>query len=184
MSKYYTSTTKFRITCKCLVCGKIYKCTVPKIDSVDPPCPSKLCIAARTESEIKRRAENMASILAQSRAPGHVGSITAKSIDFTNELVATDYGLTDLKDRVKVGESSAPRLSPVLQEQADNFFGGGSLRQNPMLAARISSIGAAAAAGAFAPKPNAPVSQGGHIIDQVMGAKKIAPYKVIASDRR
>ena len=37
----------------------------------------------------------------------------------------TDYGMSNLKDNVRVGESMAPKLDPRKQAAADGMFGGG-----------------------------------------------------------
>lgn len=53
------------------------------------------------------------------------GSITKnKCVDKTADIVMTDYGMTNLKDNVRVGESMAPKLAPRLQELANNMFSG------------------------------------------------------------
>jgi hypothetical protein len=55
------------------------------------------------------------------------GSITKnRCVDKTADIVMTDYGMTNLKDNVRVGENMAPKLAPHLQGAADNMFGGKS----------------------------------------------------------
>ena len=69
--------------------------------------------------------------LTLNKAPAAVGmSVGVKAIDETASIVMQDYGLTDMRSDVRQGESAAPKLPPVLQRQADNFFGGaGGKRQ-------------------------------------------------------
>ncbi len=47
-----------------------------------------------------------------------------KCVDKTADIVMHDYHMTNLKDNVRVGETMAPKLAPVLQSRADNMFGG------------------------------------------------------------
>ena len=103
------------------------------------------------EEEVVRRAKNMAAIIESQRAPGHIGANnTVKAVDETARIVMADYHLTDLKDSVRAGESVAPKLPPVQQNQADNFFGGGNLRKRGGLSARqVELMGKRAIAGAY-----------------------------------
>lgn len=59
-------------------------------------------------------------------------AIQTKAIDKTAEIVMGNYGMTDLRDNVRVGETMAPKLSPHLQAGADNFFGGARNRNGTM----------------------------------------------------
>jgi hypothetical protein len=64
--------------------------------------------------------------LTLNKAPAAIGgNIQVKAIDETAKIVMEDYGMTDLRSDVRETESAAPKLPPVLQRQADNFFGGG-----------------------------------------------------------
>jgi hypothetical protein len=73
-----------------------------------------------------------------------------------------DYGLTDLKDNIRAGESAAPRLPPHQQSRVDNFFGGAPKTANPAMAQQVSLLGARAMAGSFAPQ------RGSHIVDYAL----------------
>lgn len=143
--------TRFRLTCRCLRCGREYSKVVSRITDANPPCPRKACKAAALEEEVERRAKNMAAIIESQRAPGHIGANnTVKAVDETARIVMDDYHLTDLKDSVRPGESLAPKLPPVMQKQADNYFGGGNLRKRGGLSQRqIDILGKRAIAGAF-----------------------------------
>ena len=60
-----------------------------------------------------------------------------KCVDKTAEIVMTDYGMTNLKDNVRVGENMAPKLTPRLQTAADNMFGGKSRRDLKLDTAKL-----------------------------------------------
>lgn len=61
-----------------------------------------------------------------------------KCVDKTADIVMHDYGMTNLKDNVRVGETMAPKLDPVRQAAADNMFGGGGKkRQFPINAGKL-----------------------------------------------
>ncbi len=116
---------RYRITVRCLRCGKPFNYTTSRIMEDDRPCPRKACKSAALNEEIERRARNMAAIIESQRPPGHIGdSITVKAIDATAEVVMQDYALTDLKDNIRHGEAMAPKLPPDKQKLADGFFGG------------------------------------------------------------
>ena len=68
-----------------------------------------------------------------------------KAVDTTANIVMEDYKLTDLKDNVRAGETMAPKLAPVLQEKADNMFGGARRKNagfNGAALARLAKSGA------------------------------------------
>lgn len=53
-----------------------------------------------------------------------------KCVDKTADIVMTDYGMTNLKDNVGIGESMAPKLPGHAQTMADNMIGGARKGQN------------------------------------------------------
>lgn len=64
-------------------------------------------------------------MLAEQRGPAMVGgNPVVQAVDKTAGIVMQDYGMTDLKDNIREGESMAPKLPAVQQKQADNYFGG------------------------------------------------------------
>lgn len=149
MPESFLESRKYRLTCRCLRCGKPYSKVVSVVPEKDPPCPRKACKAAALEEEVERRAKNMAAILKSQQAPGHIGANnTVKAVDETAKIVMQDYHLTDLKDSVRAGESVAPKLPPVQQAQADNFFGGGNMRRK-MSQKQLDLLGRKAIAGAY-----------------------------------
>jgi hypothetical protein len=108
---------QFKVTCRCTTCGHrwIYRTKHP--DRPDPPCPNLDCGV---------QGEPIGMDLTLNKAPAAIGgNIQVKAIDETAKIVMEDYGMTDLRSDVRETESAAPKLPPVLQRQADNFFGGG-----------------------------------------------------------
>ena len=116
---------RYRITCRCLRCKKPYSYVATTLSSPDRPCPRKKCREAATQEEIERRARNLAAMLAEQKAPGHIGdNVRVKAVDKTAEIVMADYGMTDLKDNIREGDIVAPKLPPAQQKLADGYFGG------------------------------------------------------------
>ena len=109
--------TRFQVTLRCTACGHKYK-RVLKAESElelqfmsDPPCP--ICTHVH---------KTIGMDVGGGKAPGVVGSLHAKAIDATAQIVMEDHNMTDLRDNVHMGESAAPKLPPRLQAQADNMF--------------------------------------------------------------
>ena len=120
---------KYKITAECTRCGHQFSWVAKSPGGKDRPCPLKACREAAVEEDIQRRAENMAQIIAEQRAPATIGdNVQNRAIDTTAAIVMSDYGMTDLRDNVREGESVAPKLAPNLQRQADGFFGGGGVQ--------------------------------------------------------
>lgn len=107
----------FKVTCRCATCGTRWNYRTKNPDRADPPCPNLDCGI---------QGEPIGMDLSLNKAPAAVGmNISVKAIDETAKIVMEDYGMTDLRSDVRETESAAPKLPPVLQQQADNFFGGG-----------------------------------------------------------
>lgn len=108
--------TWYRITCRCTHCGTRWARRTKNPDSRDPPCPNLAC------------GENVVPIgmdLSSNKAPAAIGgNIHNKAIDETAKMVMEDYGITDMRDDVRRGETASPKLPPQQQALADNFFGG------------------------------------------------------------
>lgn len=120
----YLGPRRYRITFCCERCGHEWKKVVTKLDGKDPPCPVEACRDAAIEADIMERAERMAKMLFEQRAPAQIGNnVQNRAIDVTADVVMSDYGLTDLKDNIRPGEAMAPKLPGVMQQQADGFFG-------------------------------------------------------------
>jgi hypothetical protein len=113
----------YRITCECQRCGREFSWTAKTPGGKDRPCPRKACKTMARKEQVQREAENLAKIILEQRAPGHIGDkVIVKAIDQTAEVVMKDYGMTDLKDNIRAGESMAPKLPPAQQQAADNMF--------------------------------------------------------------
>jgi hypothetical protein len=175
----HLTSPRYKITCKCLRCDKVYSKIVARLTDKDPPCPRKACREAAAAEERARMESNIRAIIESECAPGITGSNLAKGIDLTAEIVQKDYGLTDLKDNVRAGESSVPKLPPKQQEAANNFFSAAPKqpRGNPALANAMSLIGRRALAGSF--KPEGPT-----IVDYTLSADRgpslRPPIKIVA----
>jgi len=183
-------TIRYRTRYTCTACSHKWKGTpvsaheglTPEQDALyqaemhgTPPCPN---------CGIDQRTRGIDLTL--NKAPASVGqSLGVKAIDETARIVMQDYGLTDLRSDVRQGETTAPKIAPALQAQADNFFGAPGkrrtmaardpqtgrvvpLRTNPNL------IGRAAIAGAYRQSNAATV--GG------LSEARRLPVKVIAGD--
>lgn len=109
--------TRFQVTIRCTQCNHKYKRVMKAENEAelqfmsDPPCP--ICTHVH---------KAIGMDIASGKAPGVVGSLQAKAIDNTAQIVMEDYKMTDLRDDVRVGESSAPKIAPRLQQMADNMF--------------------------------------------------------------
>lgn len=127
----------YRTSYHCSVCGTSWKSKIfrsagsrtPEEDAEfriatngTPPCPK--CGAFSPPRGID---------FSNPRAPAVVGqNLQVKAIDETQKIVTQDYGLTDIRSDVRMGETAAPKLAPHLQQAADSFFGGKS-RQGPIM---------------------------------------------------
>lgn len=169
---------RYRVTLRCLRCNHTYSRVVKNITGANPPCPRKACKAAALEEEVEKRARNMARILETGKAPGHIGeNVTVKAIDETASVVMQDYGLTDLKDSIRPGESMAPKLPPAQQAQADGFFGGEAVRKRNNLNKRqMDNLGRRAMAGAFRGMAVNPTSV-------VPGSRGESPLRIVGTER-
>lgn len=119
---------RYRMTFKCGDCSNIFKKITTNADLQKAPCPQ--CRTKNRITKFMRTGDGPISkkdlVIVQappSVAPAIIGSIATKAIDATANIVMEDHKLSNLKDSVKYGESMAPRLDPVRQHKADNFFG-------------------------------------------------------------
>lgn len=165
--------TKVRVRYRCAQCGHEWKSRpVFSAPKRDPACPNPSCIEIALLRQTAREVENLKRMLSEQRAPAQVGANNVvKAIDYTAKAAMQDYGLTDLKDSIREGESMAPKLPPQQQALADNHFGGqkdmmvkdvmtGQIR--PVLAKSLTNIGRKALAGAYrnmAVPPNAVIPE-------------------------
>lgn len=61
-------------------------------------------------------------IVNSKKAPSVGGSNFTKAMDSTAEIVMQDYGLTNLQDNLRAGDSMAPKLSHELERKVDQVF--------------------------------------------------------------
>jgi hypothetical protein len=116
---------RYRVAFQCAICGhgwsRIYK-SIPK---VDPPCPNKRCAADREIAQLRAESANLKRMLSEQKAPGHIGDNNLnKAWDITQNIVAQDYGVTNLNDRPYEGENMVAKQPPKIQAAIDNFFSG------------------------------------------------------------
>jgi hypothetical protein len=142
---------EYTIHCECLICGHVYSRKVRRVTERNPPCPIKACREAQAKAQAERMAANIENIIAEQRPPGVVGSNVAKAIDHTNEIVARDYGFSDVRDAKREGDTSVPRLPTHQQARVDGFWGN-KPKHNPALANQMHLLGQRAMAGSFAPR--------------------------------
>ena len=175
----HLTSPRYKITCKCLRCDHVYSKIVARLTDKDPPCPRKACREAAAAEERARMEANIRAIIASERAPGITGSNLAKGIDLTAEIVQKDYGLTDLKDNVRAGEPSAPKLPPKQQEAVNAFFSGAPKqpRGNPALANQMALIGRRALAGSFKPEGPTVVD---YALDPIRGPDLRPKVRIVA----
>lgn len=124
-------------------------------DVPNPPCPLCAKIIRKRETEPMGTAPIAITPIEQwigeGRAPAQIGkSNTVKAIDLAADIAMKDYGLSDLKDNVRQGESMAPALPPAQQRLADNFFNpAGNPAFGNRRARQMQMLGKKAIAGAF-----------------------------------
>lgn len=140
----YDTRPRFIVKFRCRACGNRFKRTLRDGDP-DPNCPQ--C----AKSPVTTRGIDF-----NAPPPARGGSIGTRAMDATMEMVAKDYGMTNLRDDMRVGETLAPRLRPDLQDQADNFFAKGSAmaKKNPAAAAQIAKMQSIASSGVLASQPD------------------------------
>lgn len=113
-----------RLVLRCLRCGEVYKSkpfvVMPK---TDPLCPRRECVIEREVEERLQKDERFQKMLAEERAPGHIGANNVvKAVDFTAETTMQSYGLTNLNSSMREGDIAAPKLPPHQQSRADAMF--------------------------------------------------------------
>lgn len=154
---------RFKVRYQCARCGRKFSRTYEVIPKNDPPCPNRACVAA-VAAEIKlaekdREIEYLRRLVEENNpGPALVGmKNSVRAVDETAKIVMEDYGMTNLKDNIREGESVAPQLPPQQQKVADSYFGGGDAnvpvigdsRQKTMRQKQMHRLGRMAIAGAF-----------------------------------
>ena len=152
----YLQPKSYRIFCLCHRCDNEYSWVAKSPGGKDRPCPRRACKAEAMEEDIMERAERLATMLAEQRAPAVVGANNqVRAIDTTAEIVMQDYNMTDLKTNVREGEGVAPKLPAAQQRLADGFFGGKAIRetQGKRVGDQMQRIAARAIKGAYGASP-------------------------------
>lgn len=153
---------RYKITARCLRCQKNYSWVTTKPGGPDRPCPKKKCREEVIQERVLREAENVAKMLEEQRAPGHIGANTGvKAIDETARIVMEDHKLTDLKDNIRPGEAMAPKLPGPQQAAADNFFTKNPLAERGVNARQAELLKRRAIGGAFRGMAVSPTVTGG-----------------------
>ena len=119
------------------------------------PCPRIKCREAAAAEAALADNRRFSAIAESGKPPGHIGDKTiVKAVDETARIVMEDHKMTNLRDGIRQGESVAPKLPPMLQASADNYFsgqspglnmGGAGIRRN-----RLQQLAARAVRGQFA----------------------------------
>src|SRR5208282_3179554 len=163
---------RYRQWFRCPECGHKYASHWAKSPpKKDLPCPRPTCATERDLRQTKADNQRLLAMLAEQRAPGLIGAnVTVRAVDATAEMVMKDYGMTDLRDNIREGESMAPKLPPAAQAAADGYFAPEKTRQ-PMKAvdlatnrmrtipaAALNKIAERATAGRYARRGVSPVS--------------------------
>lgn len=160
----YLQPKRYKMNYRCDLCGTEYHriCKAPPKKA--PECPNKGCSDKARIAEMEKQIANLTKMLESGVAPAQIGHKTVvKAIDETAKVVMEDFGMSNLKDHIRTGETMAPSLPVAQQKLADNYFGaagkGFEAHQIPSItnqqathgisAAQMNRIGQRAIAGAF-----------------------------------
>lgn len=125
---------RYKITCRCRACGHRWSRITKDPESPDPPCPrvTRYDEDGKPLSTCGTEVTPVGLDLSLNKAPAAIGgNIHIKAIDETQKIVTEDYGLSDIRSDVRIGESAAPKLAPQQQAMADAFFNGGRKQAAP-----------------------------------------------------
>ncbi len=160
---------RFEVLLRC-TCGHKYKRILKSLDQPDPPCP-----------KCKKAAAPPRGIdLTSGKAPAAVGmSVNVKAMDETANIVMQDYGMTDMRDNVREGETARPKLRPDMQKKVEGFFGGGGKKRSS-LPPNIQRAIRSANSGALRPEN---FSRTPNPIGAIHETRSRAPTRVIAQHK-
>ena len=120
---------RYRVKCRCLRCGHVYSRIIKRLTDPDPPCPKKACKTAIAAEQAAKEARHVEAMIETGETPGHIGdNVRVKAVDATAEIVMQDYGMTDLNDNTRHGDSMVPALTPRQREMSKNFWGGAKMK--------------------------------------------------------
>ena len=122
----YLQPRRYKMNYRCELCGTEYHRVCKAPPRKDPPCPNKGCGDKARIAEMEKQIANLTRMLESGVPPAQIGHKTiTKAIDATASIVMEDYGKTDLRDNLRVGDTMAPKLPAAQQHAADTYFGGG-----------------------------------------------------------
>jgi hypothetical protein len=144
--------TSYRVTLRCTDCGHKFRRTVATIDADDPECPK----CAKVQQSIGLD-------VAAGQAPAIGGNVTVKAMDETLEMVAKDYGFTNLSTDAREGQTMAPKLPPQQQAMADAMFNPAARKQamgqgGRSMAPKLGAMAATAMAGGYSYPARDPIA--------------------------
>lgn len=143
--------TRYKITCRCLRCGRTYWKLVDVIPKNDPPCPRKKCKEAALREEVMKEMANSEAMLESGQGPTVIGANPrVRAVDKTAEIVMADYRMTNIRDNVREGENMVTTLPQAQQEKVDNYFKAQPLRNRGFSSQQVNALKQKAISGAFA----------------------------------
>jgi hypothetical protein len=113
---------RFRHFFRCRTCANrfyVERLTADPTKVKTPRCPRKSCGGKARESHVADIGMDVSS----GRAPG-LTTVQAQAFDLAHKWQMEEQKVTNIRDNVRPGESSAPPLEPRLQSMADGFWGG------------------------------------------------------------
>jgi predicted nucleic acid-binding Zn ribbon protein len=122
MAKLDPMRTYYGHAFRCKGCGtrfEVMRLTADPARVKVPPCPRKTCRGKVKQSYMSDVGFNAAD----GKAPAVGGTDAVRAYDIAMDAGAANAGLTDLNDKPRYGENSAPKLPPNLAAQVQNFWG-------------------------------------------------------------
>jgi hypothetical protein len=160
---------KYRVRYHCAECGhKWWGRWLKAIPKQNPSCPNPSCAQIRQLRQMQIENQRLRAMLEEQRAPAQIGANPiVKAVDYTAEMTMESYGMTNLKDNIREGESMAPPLPGPKQQQADNYFKAAGPaktvdlvtgRQRIIQAKHLNTIAERAVKGAYRRRAVSPIS--------------------------
>lgn len=119
----------YRSQYRCSDCKYQFEKITKRIPRKDPDCPKcKRVQRVKFKSSVSDATHEMNSEvrvqqMIESRQPPSTGkSNFTKAMDATSEMVMKDYGLTNLQDNLREGDTMVPKLRPELEQRVDQVF--------------------------------------------------------------
>lgn len=119
----------YKSSYKCSDCKSTFEKITKSFPKKDPSCPTcKRANKVNFKSSVSDKTHNLDAdsrvqeMIAARQPPSLGKSNFTKAMDATAEIVMSDYGLTNLQDNLRAGDSMAPKLAPHLEQQVDQVF--------------------------------------------------------------